>query len=105
MYHVVFLVKRNPAMSQEAFSAYWIDLHTPLTAQVPGVRSYRCYPAAGAQEGTLPFDGVAILTFDDEAAYRSAIAGPEFAAAIGDAPNFQDTGVTTSIIASEHVIV
>ena len=105
MYHVVFLVKRHPSMSPQEFARYWIEEHTPLTAKVPGVRAYRCYPAAGAQEGTPPFDGVAIVSFDDEAAYRTAIAGPEFAAAIGDAPNFQDTEVTTSFFAAEHVIV
>ena len=105
MYHVVFLVKRNPAMTPEEFARYWIDEHTPLTAKVPGVRAYRCYPAAGTQEGTPPFDGVAILSFDDEAAYQAAIASPEFAAAIGDAPNFQDTAATTAFFAAEHVIV
>ncbi len=104
MYHVVFLVKRNPQMSQAEFARYWIEEHTPFTARVPGVRAYRCYPVAGPQETTPPFDGVAILSFDDEATYRAAIASPEFAAAIGDAPNFQDTATTTSFFAAEHVI-
>jgi uncharacterized protein (TIGR02118 family) len=105
VYHVVFLVKRRPDVTPEEFARYWIDEHTPFTAKVPGVRAYRCYPAAGPQEGMPLFDGVAILSFDDEAAYRAAIAGPEFAAAIGDAPNFQDTGTTTAFFATEHVIV
>jgi len=105
MYHVVFLVKRRPDLSPEAFARYWIEEHTPFTARVPGVRAYRCYPAAGPPEGEAPFDGVAVLSFDDEAAYRAAVASAEFAAAIGDAPNFQDTERTTSFFASEHVIV
>ena len=105
MYHVVFLVKRHPSMTPEEFADYWIESHTPFTAKVPGVRAHRCYPAAGAQADTPPFDGVAILSFDDEAAYRAAIASPEFAAAIGDAPNFQDTDATTAFFADEHVIV
>jgi uncharacterized protein (TIGR02118 family) len=105
MFNVVFLVKRHPGMSQEAFARYWIEDHTPLTARVPGVRSYRCYPAAGSQDGEAPFDGVAILTFDDEAAYRTALTGAEFTAALEDAPAFQDTGQTTSFFAAEHVIV
>jgi len=105
VFHVVFLVRKSPTLDLEGFTRYWIDQHTPFTARVPGVRAYRCYPAAGTQEATPPFDGVAILSFEDEAAYRAAIAGPEFAAAIGDAPNFQDTDATTSFIAAEHVIV
>jgi hypothetical protein len=48
---------------------------------------------------------VAVLSFDDRAAYEATIAGPEFAAAIGDAPNFQDVVVTTSFFGDEHVIV
>ena len=105
MYHVVFLVKRRFDLDQEGFARYWINEHTPLTAKVPGVRAYRCYPAIRTPDAEAPFDGVAILSFDDEAAYRTAIASPEFAAAIGDAPNFQDTEATTSFFAAEHVIV
>lgn len=107
MYHVVFLVKRRAGMSPEEFATYWIGEHTPFTARVPGVRGYRCYPAlaAAAHEGEPRFDGVAILSFDDEAAYQAAVAGPEFAAAIADAPNFQDIEATTAFFASEHVIV
>lgn len=105
MYHIVFLVKRRPDMTPESFADYWIGTHTPFTAKVPGLRAYRCYPAAGAQAGTPPFDGVAVLSFDDEIAYRAGVASPEFAAAIGDAPNFQDAATTTSFFAAEHVVV
>lgn len=105
VYHVVFLVARRPDMTPEAFADYWIGTHMPFTAKVPGVRAYRCYPAAGPQEGTPRFDGVAMLSFDDEAAYRAGVASPEFAAAIGDAPNFQDTVATSSFFAAEHVVV
>jgi len=85
VFNVVFLVKRH--------------------ARMPGVRSYRCYPATGSPDGEAPFDGVAVLTFDDEAAYRTALAGPEFTAALADAPAFQDIEATTSFFAAEHVIV
>lgn len=105
MFHVVFLVKRNPSMEPDEFAKYWIDEHTPLTASVPGVLAYRCYTAAGQQEDTPEVDGVAVLSFADERAYRAAVAGPEFAAAIADAPMFQDTTATTSFVAEEHIIV
>ncbi len=105
MFHVVFLVQKAPDMSPEDFTRYWVEDHTPLTAAVPGVRAYRCYPATGAPDGEPPVSGVAILSFDDEAAYHAAMAGPEFAAALADAPNFQDTAGTTALFATEHVIV
>lgn len=105
MYPVVFLVKRRADLTPEAFADYWIGTHTPFTANVPGLRAYRRYPASGPRERTPPFDGVAVLSFDDEVAYRAGVAGPEFAAAIGDAPTFQDTVATTSFFAAEHTVV
>ncbi|CAA9549538.1 MAG: hypothetical protein AVDCRST_MAG19-672 [uncultured Thermomicrobiales bacterium] len=105
MYHVVFLVTRRPDMTAEAFADYWIGTHTPFTAVVPGLRAYRCYPAIGPQVGTPAYDGVAVLSFDDEAAYHAGVASAEFAAAIADSPNFQDTAATTSFFAAEHVVV
>jgi len=105
VFHVVFLVKKSPTMDLAAFTRYWIDEHTPYTAKVPGLRAYRCYAATGAEAGEPVLDGVAVLSFDDEAAYRAALAGPEFAAALADAPNFQDTAATTAIFADEYVIV
>lgn len=105
MYHVVFLVKKRADLSQAEFTRYWIDEHTPFTAKVPGVRSYRCYPMVSYDGPEPPFDAVATLGFDDESAWRNAAASPEFAAAIGDAPNFQDTAATMSFYADETVIV
>ncbi len=105
MFNVVFLVKRRPDLSPEEFARYWVDDHTPLTAKVPGIRAYKLYTVTGLHDGEPVFDGVAILSFDDRAAHDTAIASPEFAAAIADAPNFQDVAVTTSFFGDEHVIV
>ncbi|MDQ3411061.1 MAG: EthD family reductase [Chloroflexota bacterium] len=105
MFNVVFLVKRRPDLSPEEFARYWVDDHTPLTANVPGIRAYKLYTVTGLHDGEPVFDGVAILSFDDRTAHDTAIASPEFAAAIADAPNFQDVAVTTSFFGDEHVIV
>ena len=104
MHHVVFLVKRRPDMTQDEFARYWIGDHTPLTARVEGLRAYRCYPAAGHDHGA-PFDGVAILSFDDQTAAERAFASEAFAAALADAPHFQNTELTTSFVADEHHVV
>ncbi len=105
MFDVIFLVKRNPKMTQAEFADYWVNEHTPLTSKVPGVTSYVCYTATGAPEGTPAYDGIAILTFENEEAYTRGIASEEFIAAIADAPNFQNTESTTAILADRHVIV
>lgn len=105
MFHVVFLVRKSATMDLEAFTRYWIDRHTPFTAKVPGVVSYRCYAATGAPEGEPAVEGVAILSFQDRAAYDRAMASAEFATAVADGPNFQDTAATTALFADEFVIV
>jgi uncharacterized protein (TIGR02118 family) len=104
MFTVVWLVKKRPDLSQEEFTRYWIEEHTPITAATPGMRSYRCYPMT-SHDGTLPaFDAVAFATFDDETTWRAAEQGPEFQAAVADAVNFQDTGATQGFYAQEFII-
>jgi uncharacterized protein (TIGR02118 family) len=105
MLTVVFLVKKRPSLTREEFARYWIDEHTPFTAKVAGVGSYRCYPSIGHPGDAPPFDAVAVLGFDGEAAWRRAEASPEVAAALGDVPNFQDTAATMAFFAEERVIV
>lgn len=93
-------------MSQDEFVRYWIEEHTPLTAKLPGLRSYRCYPMIGQMDGARPpFDAVAYIAFDDEAACRVALESDEFKTAVADAPNFQTVEATYGYFAREYVIV
>jgi uncharacterized protein (TIGR02118 family) len=102
-YSVVFLVKKKAGMSPDEFASYWINEHTPLTAQVEGVRAYRCFPFHGGQGG--PFDAIAFISFDDQAAADRALASPAFARALADAEHFQTVEETLSFTADEHIIV
>jgi uncharacterized protein (TIGR02118 family) len=106
MYHVVFLVTKMAEMSQEEFIDYWINRHTPLTAKLPGLRSYRCYPMIGQMDGPKPpFDAVATLAFENEASCRAALGSDEFKTAVSDGPNFQTVDATYGYFAKEYVIV
>lgn len=105
MFTVVWLVKKRADLSQEAFTRYWIDEHTALTAATPGMRAYRCYPMI-AHDGAAPaFDAIAFASFDDEAAWRIAERSPELQAAIADAVNFQNVAETQGFYAEEYIIV
>lgn len=104
MFTVVWLVKKRPDLTHDEFVRYWIEDHTPLTAAVPGIRSYRCYPMV-AHDGDAPsFDAIAFATFDDEAAWRAAEQSPELGAAIADAAAFQAVDQTESFYAQEYII-
>ena len=106
MYHIVFLVKKKADMTQEQFVDYWINQHTPLTAAVPGLREYRCYPLiASADEREVPFDAVAYCAFDDEESCKAALASEEMAAAGADAANFQTVDATYGYFAREYRVV
>jgi uncharacterized protein (TIGR02118 family) len=105
VFDVIFFVKRNPKMTQAEFADYWVNKHTPLTSSVPGVVSYVCFTSTGAPEGEPAYDGVAVLTFENEEAYQNGMASEEFKAAIADAPNFQNIERTTAVLADRHVIV
>jgi uncharacterized protein (TIGR02118 family) len=106
VYHVVFLVKKKAGMTQDEFVHYWIHQHTPLTARVPGLREYRCYPLiASTDERDVPFDAVAYIAFDDEESCRAALESGELAAAAGDAVNFQTVEDTYGFFAREYRIV
>jgi uncharacterized protein (TIGR02118 family) len=104
MFTVVWLVKKRPDLSQEEFTRYWIEEHTPITAAAPGMRSYRCYPMTSHDGPTPAFDAIAFASFDDEAAWRAAEQSPEFQAAVADAVNFQDIEQTQSFYAQEFII-
>jgi uncharacterized protein (TIGR02118 family) len=103
MFSVVFLVKRKADMSQDEFARFWIEDHTPFTAKVVGIRSYRVYPFHDGQTG--PFDGAAVISFDDQESCERALASPEFEAALADAVNFQTIDETISFTADEFRIV
>ncbi|CAN5848276.1 hypothetical protein BH20CHL4_BH20CHL4_13250 [soil metagenome] len=105
MFYVVFLVKKKAGMSQEEFTSYWIREHTPLTANLPGLRAYHCFPMIGYDGAAPPFDAIAYVAFDDEAAWRVAERSPELATALADGPNFQTVEDTMAFYAVRHVIV
>ena len=66
MFTVVWLVKKRPDLSQEEFTRYWIQEHTPLTAATPGMRAYRCYPMT-THDGPEPaFDAIAFGDLDGD---------------------------------------
>jgi uncharacterized protein (TIGR02118 family) len=103
MFTVTCVVNEKPGMDRGEALAYWRDTHGPIVRKVPGVRRYVQQHALGAPEGEPPFLGVASLSFDDQQAFATAAASPEFAAAIEDVANFGDTRLPTAF--TEDVVI
>ncbi len=90
-------------MTQAEVASSLIGGHPPSTAWVEGLRAYRRYPSA-SEGHREPLHGVPVLSFDGEAAER-ALEEEEFATALGNAPNVQNTELTSLFAAAEHRVI
>jgi uncharacterized protein (TIGR02118 family) len=100
-------VRRKPGMLVEAFQRHWREVHGPLGAAIPTMRRYvqsHTRVAAYHREREPPWDGIAIIWFDDPAALRAANTTPEWDRAKADDANFIAPGPVSFIVTTEHVI-
>lgn len=106
MIKVIELVKKRPDLSIEEFRTYWKGTHGAIVSAIPGLRRYvQSHPLMGGyRNGSLPFDGVAEVWFDDKDAMRTMATTPEFAAAKADEPNFIDPSELIELVVDEAVI-
>lgn len=88
------LLKRKKGMSVEEFQHHWLNVHGPLAAQFPGVKSYvqnhvihaQAFDRAGSA-GTY-YDGVSMLEYESEEARAACMESEAFKAAVADEANF-----------------
>jgi uncharacterized protein (TIGR02118 family) len=106
MIKLTFCLRRQPHLSREAFQRYWLETHAPLVAaraRTLGIVRYEQVHAgfdalnAGIQAsrgGPEPYDGIAEIWFDSEAAMAAAGQNPGAADAarelLEDERNFID---------------
>lgn len=106
MFKVVFLIKRRAGIPVEEFQARWRAEVGPKAAELPGVRRYVQSLALvqGYRKGELLFDGIDEMWFDAEAAYRSTIASPTFAALDREAAGLSDVARRVAMPVDVHVV-
>ena len=87
---VIYHHPEDPA----AFDAHYESTHAPLASKVPGLRSYTSQKPGQGPEGDPAEYLVAMLVFDDEAAFGAGM-GSELGRSAGrDIANFATGGVT-----------
>lgn len=98
----VAILGRKPGMSFEDFYRYWLEVHAPLAAQLPGMLRYvqRHVEAPSAEFG---IDGFAFIDYESTAAMDAAWASPAGQRAPADVPNF--LGRHEVVVITDHVIV
>ncbi|QUH02073.1 EthD family reductase [Saccharopolyspora erythraea] len=83
MYNLVLLASRPPDWTHEQFIEWWRGEHAELTYRLPGLRAWRHTDVDSALESrSQGWDGVSVLSFDSEEDLRTALASPEWAAAV-----------------------
>ena len=106
MFKVIFLVKRRPDLSVEAYQSYSTDTHAPLVAVLPGLRRYVVNYAVTADGGDAPaHDGVIELWFDTPGDFEAALGSEAGQRALADQANFLDTSASVMLPVQEHAIV
>lgn len=104
MYSVMFVLYEQEGIERSDALAHWGNQHAALVRKVAGIRRYVQSHAQPGPDGDAPFLGIAVLEFDDEAAFQAASASPEMAAAVADAKNFADAERVDSAVV-EHLTV
>lgn len=78
-----------------AFDKHYTEVHAELAKKIPGLQRYTLsHPGPGPDGAAPPYYLVAVLEFEDEAAFGAAMGGPEGQAAVADLANFAGAGVT-----------
>ena len=98
----VAILGRKPGMSFEEFDRYWLEVHAPLAAQLPGVLRY-VQRHVEAPSNEFDVDGFAFIDYESAAAMAAAWASPAGQRALADVPNF--LGRHDVVVITDHVIV
>lgn len=94
----------NHPEDPEKFDAHYDNVHAPLAARLPGLRSYTVSRPAAVGDQKPAYHLIATLTFDDEAALGAAMASEAGQEGTADLANFAQAGVTTLIGPVNNVV-
>lgn len=87
----VVLLQRSAGMTRAAFLQHWLNLHTPMVAQLPGIRGYALSPTVAAAGYESDYDGIGELWFDSVEEALAAFNTPEGRALRADTQRFADS--------------
>ncbi len=108
MYSVIGLLRKRDEQTTEQFRAWWLTQHVPHVLRMPGLRDYRLWTVDETLGQTslefssdVPYDGVAVITFDSKEAFRASLASPEGAV---DNDSFNRGAPSSTVLAGTHYV-
>ena len=112
MIKVIVMVKRNPALTPEAFHRHWREVHARLVADTPSVASRIVrYEQNHRTEddyarGEVDFDGVAIAWYRSREDMDALFADPDYQAIVApDEARLSDSARNVWIVTEEEEVV
>lgn len=103
MVKLVGLIRKRADLSLEAFRFHWLETHTKIASQLPGVRRYTVNIIDREQYPNSVYDGFSELWFDSREALDQAFSRPGVDALTADIPLF--IGELVRVIVDEREIV
>lgn len=101
----IFLLRRRPDLDVAAFQDYWISDHAPQIPRDAGILRYvQCHQLRETYAAGEPaYDGVAELSFADDAAFLAYWNSPRIQAIFAaDAPRFLDGARCSAFLADDQ---
>lgn len=102
MFKATFCVNRRDDTSPEEYRDYYENTHAPLVDELPGVEKYSL---VFVETDDAPFDSVAELYFEDEAAYDRAMTSDVMAELRADVENFGKPDEMLLLAGEESVVI
>jgi uncharacterized protein (TIGR02118 family) len=105
---LLMLLKRKPGVPLENFRCYGLQVHAPVTAELPGLKRYlQCHTRDNFYVfGEPRFDGVEQLWFENIAALNSALNSAQFQGKVKSSlDSFVDPKYIFTLVAEEHWII
>lgn len=102
MFKLVILLTKKPAMGDDEFVRYWLNVHAPLAKKMPGLRKYVVNIVQKPPNKEPDYHGLAELWFDDRETMKKAFSSPEGEVTQRDSENFTSKMMTLFI--DEHDI-
>ena len=104
MIKLVALVRKRADLTDTAFAAYWLGVHAPLAASIPGMRGYRINIVTDPGPGpAAAYDGSAEIWFDSRETMEAGLASAEGKRAGDDVAAFAND--LQFLVTDEHVIL
>lgn len=104
MVRVHIWLRRKEGMSPDEFREYWLHTHAPIAREgYEHLRAYTVHEVTRVPGGQhAPYDGVAVLTWDDRDGFREDMRSDAARRATDDLAGF--TSASGLLFVDEHVV-